>query len=93
MKQHAIDLTTRASRPAAMAMPDPSCPILLEAREVLDKAKDLHRAIRKIRRSSQRCLTCPGKATCPTSRYFTEAMDIAIRELRQEWGLDEDSSE
>ncbi len=76
------------SRPIPMGIPNPTCPILLEARNVLDKAQDLHRAIRKLRRSTQRCLTCPERSACPTMSYFAQAVDIAIREVRQEWGLD-----
>jgi hypothetical protein len=71
-------------------MPNPTCPILLEAKSVLDKAQDLHRAIRKLRRSTQRCPTCPENAECPTMRYFAHALDTAIREVRQEWGLDQE---
>jgi hypothetical protein len=78
------------SRPLAPGIPNPTCPILLEAKGVLDKAQDLHRAIRKLRRSTQRCLTCPEKAECPTLSYFAQAVDNAIREVRQEWGLDQE---
>jgi hypothetical protein len=76
------------SRPQRQSIPDPTCPILLEAKGVLEKTQDLHRAIRKLRRSTQRCLTCPERAECPTLSYFAQAVDCAIRELRQEWGLD-----
>ena len=76
------------SRPTPTGIPNPTCPILLEARGVLDKTHDLHRAIRRLRRSTQRCLTCPERAECPTMSYFAQAVDTAIRELRQEWGLD-----
>ncbi len=76
------------TRPRPMGIPNPTCPILLEARDLLDKAHDLQRAIRRLRRSTQRCLTCPERGVCPTQNYFAQAVDIAIRELRQEWGLD-----
>jgi hypothetical protein len=78
------------SRPITPGIPNPTCPILLEAKEVLEKAHDLHRAIRILRRSTQRCLTCPEKAECPTLTYFAQAVDSAIREVRQEWGLDQE---
>ena len=78
------------SRPAPAGIPNPTCPILLDARVVLDKAHDLHRAIRRLRRSTQRCLTCPERLTCPTTSYFAQAVDTAIRELRSEWGLDQE---
>ena len=78
------------SRPITPGMPNPTCPILSEARSVLDRAHDLHRAVRRLRRSTQRCLTCPERANCPTQNYFAQAVDTAIRELRQEWGIDQD---
>jgi hypothetical protein len=78
------------SRPVVPGIPNPTCPILLEAKSVLDKTQDLHRAIRKLRRSTQRCPTCPENLECPAMRYFAHAVDTAIREVRQEWGLDKE---
>jgi hypothetical protein len=78
------------SRPALLGIPNPTCPILLEAKSVLEKAQDLHRAIRKLRRSTQRCHSCPERRECPTMHYFNHALDTAIREVRQEWGLDQE---
>jgi hypothetical protein len=75
-----------ASRPQPQGIPNPTCPILLEAKDVLERTQDLHRAIRKLRRSTQRCLTCPERAECPTLNYFAQAVDCAIREVRREWG-------
>lgn len=90
MKNDVINPHQVGSRPITPGIPNPTCPILLEARDVLDKAHDLHRAIRKLRRSTQRCVTCPEKAECPSLSYFSSAVDTAIRELRQEWGLDKE---
>lgn len=90
MKNDVINPHQVGSRPITPGIPNPTCPILLEARDVLDKAHDLHRAIRKLRRSTQRCVTCPEKAECPSLSYFASAVDTAIRELRQEWGLDKE---
>ena len=88
--KHQIKPIQPGSRPIVPGIPNPTCPILLEARNVLDQAQDLHRAIRKLRRSTQRCLTCPEKVECPTMLYFAQAVDTAIREVRQEWGLDKE---
>jgi hypothetical protein len=77
-----------STRPALAGIPNPSCPILVEARGVLEKVHDLHRAIRRLRRSTQRCLTCPERKVCTSMNYFAQAVDTAIRELRGEWGLD-----
>jgi hypothetical protein len=78
------------SRPITPGIPNPTCPILLEAKTALEKAQDLHLTIRKLRRSTQRCLTCPERAECPNLSCFALALDTAIRELRQEWGLDQE---
>ena len=91
MKNQSPKIFPVASRPNLAGIPNPTCPILLEARAVLEKSHDLHRAIRKLRRSTQRCQTCPERAACPTLNYFAQAVDTAIRELRQEWGLDHES--
>ncbi len=90
MKNNVIKPLQVGSRPITPGIPNPTCPILLEAKDVLEKAHDLHRAVRKLRRSTQRCLTCPEKAECPTLSYFAHAVDTAIREVRQEWGLDKE---
>jgi hypothetical protein len=90
MKLKNLDKLQVGARPITPGISNPTCPILLEARDVLEKANDLHRAIRKLRRSTQRCLTCPEKAECPTLSYFASAVDTAIREVRQEWGLDKE---
>jgi hypothetical protein len=76
------------ARPVTPGAPNPTCPVFLEAKLVLEKAQDLQRAVRHLRRSTQRCLTCPERQECPTMNYFAQAVDTAIRELRQEWGLD-----
>ena len=90
MKNNRSQPIQPGSRPIVPGIPNPTCPILLEARVVLDKAQDLHRAIRSLRRSTQRCPSCPNNLECPTMRYFAHAVDRAIREVRQEWGLDQE---
>lgn len=78
------------SRPTPLGIPDPTCTILLDAKRVLDKAQDLHRAIRKLRRSTQCCFTCPEKNECHRMRNLAHALGTTLRELRQEWGLDQE---
>ena len=78
------------SRPTPPGIPNPTCPILLEAKVVLDNAQNLHRAIRHLRSSTQRCPTCPEKTECTSLHRFAQALDAAIRDLRQEWGLDQE---
>ncbi len=69
--------------------PRPSCPILLEAKSVLAKAHDLRRAVRRLSRSTRRCLTCPENRICPSIRYFDHAVDLALQQITREWGLDQ----
>ena len=79
-----------SSQPTPPGIPNPTCPILLEAKVVFDKAENLHRAIRNLRCSTQRCFTCPEKAECISLHHIAHAFDAAIRDLRQEWGLDQE---
>jgi hypothetical protein len=90
MNHKMINPIQMGSHPITPGIPNPTCPILQEAKDVLEKAHDLNRAVRELRRSTQRCLTCPEKAECPTLSYFANAVDTAIREVRQEWGLDKE---
>ncbi len=78
------------SRPIPAGIPDPTCPILLEAREVLGKAHDLHRAIRRLRLSTQRCQTCPERTECQHVRKLAHSLGSTLYELMQEWGLDQE---
>ncbi len=93
MKNRSIHPILVGPRPTLKAIPNPACPILLESRKLLEKTQDLHRSMRKFKRSTQRCSTCPGRADCPTMRYLSQALDVAIHELRQEWGVDETNDE
>ena len=89
MKNNPLKPLQPGSRPMLPGIPDPTCPTLLEAKSMLEKTRDLHRAMRRLRRSTQRCPTCPERAVCPSMRNVYQAMDGAIREVCQEWGLDE----
>ena len=75
------------SRLRPPGIPNPTCPVFLEARDVLDNALRLHRAVRRLRRSTQRCFTCPERRECPTIRFLAGGIDSAIQELCREWGL------
>ena len=90
MKNPALKPLQPGSRPMLPGIPNPTCPTLLEAKSVLEKTRDLQKAIRKLRRSTQRCPTCPERAECPVMRSFAQAMNAAIREVSQEWGLDQE---
>ena len=76
--------------PSLPVGPGPTCPILLEAKSVLEKSHDLRRALRHLSRSTRRCLTCPENSSCPFVRDFDHAVDLALQRLTHEWGLDQD---
>ena len=84
------DPSTTSVNPTQPDEPVPSCPILLEAKSVLDKAHNLRRALRHLSRSTRRCLTCPEISSCPSIRYFDHAVDLALQQLTREWSLDQD---
>jgi len=87
MDKHRLKPIQVGSRPIVPGIPNPTCPILLEAKSVLDKSQDLHRAIRKLRRSTQRCHTCPEFAGCHVLRSHAHALESSLHDLMQEWGL------
>ena len=78
------------SRPTPPGIPNPTCPILLDARRVLSETQDLHRHLRSLRRSTQRCFTCPEKTECHHVRNLAHTLETILRDLRQEWGLDQE---
>jgi hypothetical protein len=67
-----------------------ACPILLEAQNILEKAHDLRKALRRLSRSTRQCLTCLRSDECPSMRSFNQSVDLAIHQLMREWGLDQD---
>lgn len=88
--KHSIRLLQPGSRPTPPGIPNPSCPILLDARRVLSETQDLHRLLRSLRRSTQRCFTCPEKTECHRIRNLAQTLETTLRELRQEWGSDQE---
>ena len=64
------------------------CPVLREAEQVLAKADDLSRAMRRLRRSIRRCDDCPFKRQCPPMLAFSAALHEAIRQVTVELNLE-----
>ncbi len=89
MQKNRIDILQPSSRPATPGKPNPNCPILLDARVILEKSRDLQRSIRRLKRSTQRCLTCPECAECPTLCIMNDAVEDGIYMILREWGLDQ----
>ncbi len=82
-----------SSSPQVPLIPDgpiASCPILLEAKSVLNKTHNLRKALRHLARSTRQCLTCPEYRVCPSIRNFDHAVDLALLQLTRERGLDRD---
>lgn len=74
-----------------LSLPDgpiSSCPILLEAKSVLNKTHNLRRALRHLSRSTRSCLTCPQNSSCTFIRFLDHEVDRALVQLTREYGLD-----
>ena len=64
------------------------CPIKHDIENFESKSMDFIKAFRKIRRELNKCKTCPViKQSCPYRAKINDAIDQAIIELNQEWGM------
>lgn len=66
------------------------CPVLRPADEALDAAVALRKALRRLRRLTQRCSRCRAglePSGCARMADYDAVLDIAIEEINQEWGL------
>ena len=64
-----------------------NCPVKLPFADALNSAKAFNRAIRLLRRSLMGCDRCTGVDECPIRAQVGQAIDQAIVELTDEWGL------
>jgi len=71
-------------KPATPAIPNPGCPTMREAKETLEKCRELRRVIRRLKWSMQRCSTCPERRECPLMHTFNQALKHSIEEIAQE---------
>jgi hypothetical protein len=83
-------LPSSSELPLLPGAPIPSCPILLEAQIVLNKAHNLRKAVRHFARSTRRCLTCPASSSCPAMRDLDHQLHLALVQITRERGLDRD---
>ncbi len=65
------------------------CPVQLTFESTLQAAKVFGQSIRKLRRSLLSCANCTGVDDCPIRQKVGEAIDMAIIEITDEWGLAE----
>lgn len=63
-----------------------NCPVIGESRRITVLSKDLTRALRRLRRSLQRCRHCPANDECPILDTFNSSVDAAIQQVVDEWG-------
>ena len=62
-----------------------NCPVILEANNVTSLALDLGKALRKFRRSKQRCQTCPALEECTAIQEIETVIRTTIQNLQEEW--------
>ncbi len=64
-----------------------NCPVRIPFDDALKSAEAFGKAIRLLRRSLLNCDQCSGVDECPIRKQVGEAIDIAIQEVTDEWGL------
>lgn len=85
-------METLTQRAAFGALQD-DCPVLPQAQAALVDARELVRALRRLRKRAQRCTSCRGKASaalqgeCLWMQDLNARLDLAIEEIMAEWGL------
>ncbi len=65
----------------------PNCPVSPAFDQALSSAKEFTRAIRRLRRALMSCDRCTGIDECPIRMQVGGAIDAAIVEVTDEWGL------
>jgi hypothetical protein len=68
------------------AAPD-TCPAKPLAEIVLHDAQNLNANLRLLRSKMANCTQCAPPAQCPIRTDLTAQIDIAIREITEEWAL------
>jgi hypothetical protein len=63
------------------------CHVIQEAQKALSASDDLTRALKRLRNSRRSCQKCSRLNTCQVWQTFNQQIDIAIREVTEEWNL------
>lgn len=84
-------METLTQRAAFGALQD-DCPVLPQAQAALVDARELVKALRRLRKRAQRCAPCRRNATAPQGECLwmqdlNARLDLAIEEIMAEWGL------
>ena len=64
------------------------CPVQDETESVLERSKDLRRAVRRLKNSMGACRHCAARQDCPVLTNFHLAVNQAIGEFIEELGLE-----
>jgi hypothetical protein len=64
-----------------------NCPVLQEALEIYTCEQEINRKMRHFRTTLKRCRKCPLDGKCEGLKVLESAIDQALRELTEEWGL------
>ncbi len=67
--------------------PSTNCPVIREAHDILSCEEELTRKMRHFRSTLKRCRRCPLKGNCEGLKMVDQAIDQALRQVIEEWGL------
>lgn len=64
-----------------------SCPVVISATTASLHAKDLTKALRKLRRDLAKCDECSNYDECPILEKYSCLVQTALQEVIEEWNL------
>jgi hypothetical protein len=64
-----------------------NCPVLQEAQAILSCEEEIARRLCRFRIARKRCRKCPLGGECEGLKVLEGAIDRALSELIEEWGL------
>jgi hypothetical protein len=66
-------------------MPSPTCEVIHNAHQAEALAHDLHKAIRRLKRSLDKCATCSQADDCSPRQQINAQISEAITAISDDW--------
>jgi hypothetical protein len=63
------------------------CPVKKNFEKTLLAVKEFGKAMRSLRRTQSQCDRCPTASACPLQQQVGQAIEEAVLEIAEEWGL------
>lgn len=64
-----------------------NCPVIKEANQILDQEQAMVRTLRHFKNTLRICSKCENDGSCEALNSLHQSIDIAIREVGEEWGF------